>query len=257
MVRPDTSSEFCGTAKVPINKCRTMFISVVIPAHNEEGYLGRCLQALRAQNYPISRFEVIVVDNASTDATAKIARRFGARVVAEPRKGVARARQTGFEAAQGEVIASTDADTVVPSFWLARIAAHFETDPTLGGVYGPVHWLDGRSVEQLALRYPATWALRASNRLGRSLWWGSNFALRRDVFWEAGGFPVDWPSAEDTDLSLRVSHIAPVRFDPGLIVHASARRTREGWGHLAHRTVVNIVNRFLLRRPPLPLPDLR
>jgi glycosyltransferase involved in cell wall biosynthesis len=234
-----------------------MFISVVIPAYNEEQYLGRCLQALRAQSYPASRFEIIVVDNGSTDATADIARRFGARVVSEPRKGVARARQTGFEAARSEIIASTDADTTVPVFWLARIAAHFEADPDLGAVYGPVYWPDGRPVEKLALSYPATWVLWASNRLGRSLWWGSNFAVRREVFYAAGGFPVDWPSGEDTDLSLRVSRIAPVRFDPDLTVHASSRRLRESWGRVMGRSTVNIVNRFVLRQPPLPMPDIR
>ena len=234
-----------------------MFISVVIPAYNEEQYLGRCLQALRAQSYPASRFEIIVVDNGSTDATADIAHRFGARIVSEPRKGVARARQTGFDAARGEIIASTDADTTVLTFWLARIAVHFEADPDLGAVYGPVHWRDSRPVEQLALSYPATWVLWASNRLGRSLWWGSNFAVRREVFYAAGGFPVDWPSGEDTDLSLRVSRVAPVRFDPELVVHASSRRTREGWASLGKRTVVNTMNRFLLQQPPLPLPDVR
>ncbi len=93
--------------------------------------------------------------------------------------GKGSARQAGFEAARAEIIASTDADTVVPPFWPARIAAHFEADPALGGVYGPVYWPNGRPVEQLALRYPATWALRASNRLGRSLWWGSNFDFTR------------------------------------------------------------------------------
>jgi len=236
----------------------TMFISVVIPAYNEERYLGRCLQALRAQSYPASRFEIIVVDNGSTDATADIARCFGVRIVSEPRKGVARARQTGFEAARSEIIASTDADTTVPAFWLARIAAHFEADPDLGAVYGPVHWPDGRTVEQLALRYPATWVLWISNWLGRSLWWGSNFAVRREVFHAAGGFPVDWPSGEDTDLSLRVSRIAPVRFDPDLIVHASSRRIREGWSRVASRSAMNGLNRFVLRRrPPLPMPDIR
>ena len=234
-----------------------MFISVVIPAYNEERCLGRCLQALRAQSYPVSRFEIIVVDNGSTDATADIARRFGACIVPEPRKGVARARQTGFEAARGEIIASTDADTTVPVFWLARIAAHFEADPDLGAVYGPVYWPDGRPVEQLALRYPATWVLWASNRVGRSLWWGSNFAMRREVFYAAGGFPVDWPSGEDTDLSLRVSRIATVRFDPDLTVHASSRRLRESWGRVMGRSTVNIVNRFVLRQPPLPMPDIR
>jgi len=237
----------------------TMLISVVIPAYNEEGYLGRCLAALAHQTYPADCFEVIVVDNGSTDATVEIARRYGAQVIVEPRKGVARARQAGFAAAQWEVIASTDADTVVSSFWVARIAAHFRTAPALGAVYGPVHWSDCRLAEQLALRYPVTWLLWASNHVRRSLWWGSNFALRRQVFWEAGGFPVQWGegSGEDTDLSLRVSRIAPVRFDPDLVVYASPRRAREGWPNLGRRLVVNSINRFVLRRPPAPLPDIR
>jgi len=72
----------------------------VIPAYNEERYLGRCRQALCAPSHPASRFEIIGVDNSSSDGIAEIARRFGARVISEPRKGVAYARQTGFEAAR-------------------------------------------------------------------------------------------------------------------------------------------------------------
>jgi len=202
-------------------------------------------------------YEIIVVDNGSTDRTAEIARRYGARLVVEPRKGVARARQAGFEAARGVVIASTDADTIVTPFWVSRIAWHFRTVPTLGAVYGPVWWPEARLLERLVFRYPITWALWASNRLGRSLWWGSNFAVRRQVFLEAGGFPVDWLSDEDTDLSLRVSRIAAVRFDPSLIVCASDRRAREGWQRVMGRLGVNIVRRFLLQRSPLAMPDIR
>ena len=88
-------------------------LSVVIPAYNEEQYLPACLRALRQQK-DAPPFEVIVVDNASTDSTACIAGQFGAHVVAEPRKGVARARQSGFEAARAPIVASTDADTIVP-----------------------------------------------------------------------------------------------------------------------------------------------
>ncbi len=236
----------------------TMLISVVIPAYNEEQYLGRCLAALAHQSCPADRFEVILVDNGSTDATAEIARRYRVRVVTEPRKGVARARQTGFEAARGAIIASTDADTIVPPFWVKRIAEHFRGAPDLGAVYGPVYWTGGRLVERLVVRYPVTWGLSASNRVGRSLWWGSNFAVRQDVFWMAGGFPVDWPSGEDTDLSLRVSRIAPVRFAPDLVVYASARRGRESWLRVMSRSMVNVLSRFVLRQPPpLQMPDVR
>jgi glycosyltransferase involved in cell wall biosynthesis len=145
-----------------------VFFSVVIPAYNEERYLPRCLESLRAQNYPAKEFEIIVVDNASTDATPDIARRFGARVVYESAKGIAHARQRGFEAAQGEFIANTDADTAVPNNWLSRMAWHFGQEPHLGGVYGPVYWFDGRLHEEWIMRYPVTWALSMSNRINRS-----------------------------------------------------------------------------------------
>ena len=233
------------------------YISVVIPAYNEEKYLPACLHAV-GQQEDAPPYEVVVVDNASTDGTADIARQFGARVVAEPRKGVSRARQTGFEAAGGEIIASTDADTIVPPGWLARIAAHFRDDPALGGVYGPVHWPDGRPIEQFILRYMVSRGQWLCNRVRRDFWWGSNFAVRREVFWRAGGFPVDWPAGEDTDLSLRVSRIARVRFDPNLVVYASSRRAREGWARLGRNTMIHAVERFVLRRPPsLPMVDLR
>jgi cellulose synthase/poly-beta-1,6-N-acetylglucosamine synthase-like glycosyltransferase len=233
------------------------YISVVIPAYNEEKYLPACLRVLGAQ-VDAPPHEIIVVDNASTDGTACIARQCGVRVIPEPRKGVARARQTGFEAACGEIIASTDADTCVTPDWLARIAAHFRDDPALGGVYGPVHWPDGRPVEQLVLRHAITQVQWLSNRVRRDLWWGSNFAVRHAVFSKAGGFPVDWPTGEDTDLSLRVSRTARVCFDPDLVVYASSRRAQEGWGRVGRHALTDAVERFVLRRPPsLPMIDLR
>lgn len=238
-------------------KPRMPLVSVVVPAFNEELYLGRCLEALARQTGPAERFEVIVVDNGSTDATAAIARRCGALVLAEPRKGVACARQTGFEAAQAQIIASTDADAMVCSTWVARIVSHFEADPDLGAVFGPVYWPEGGPLERLLLRYPGTWILWGSNRLGRTLWWGSNFAVRREVFRAAGGFPAHWLSGEDNDLSLRVSRLARIRYDPAMVVFASPRRVREGRASFAKRTIIELVNRSVLKRPPPALPDIR
>ncbi len=80
-------------------------MTTVVPAYDEERHLGGCLAALARQTYPANHFEIIVVDNGSTDATAEIARRHRARVVVEPRKRVARACQTGFEVVRAKVIA--------------------------------------------------------------------------------------------------------------------------------------------------------
>ncbi|MGC9019569.1 MAG: glycosyltransferase family 2 protein, partial [Candidatus Bipolaricaulaceae bacterium] len=82
---------------------------MVIPALDEEKELGECLTSLARQNF--SAFEVIVVDNGSTDRTASIAEEWGARVVVEGRRGPGYAREAGFRAAKAPIIASTDADT--------------------------------------------------------------------------------------------------------------------------------------------------
>jgi len=237
-----------------------MFISVVIPAYNEEKYLPACLQALRQQTYPADRYEIIVVDNASTDRTAQIARSFGARVIYEPVKGIAWARQAGFEAATGQIIASTDADTVVPPFWLKRIAMHFERMPHLGGVCGPVYWPDGQRHERLIMKYPVTWAIAISHRLGRPWWIGSNFAVSARVFWLVDGFRGFDPNkllGEDLYISLRIGQVARVLFDPELAVYASSRRAREGYRNYLYRMAVSAARVAFLRQPPLPTPDIR
>ena len=234
-----------------------MFVSVVIPAFNEERYLGACLRALHKQTYPADHYEMIVVNNASTDATATVARRHGAHVVWEPQRGIARARQAGFRAAKGEIIASTDADTVVPPDWIERIVTDFEAHPEWGGLYGPVHWPEGQLHERLIMRYPITWILALSNRLGRSYWIGSNFAVRRDPFWQVGGFNEAWESGEDGELALRMGRITQIGFDPKLVVYSSNRRVREGAWSLFRRTLLSRYRTMVLRQTPLPPPAIR
>ena len=96
-------------------------ISVVVPAYNEELLLPACLRSLEAQDYQ-GAFEVLIVDNGSTDATAALARARGFRVVEEPRRGYACALARGFLEATGDVVATTDADSVVPRDWISRLA---------------------------------------------------------------------------------------------------------------------------------------
>lgn len=100
------------------------FLSVVIPALNEQAYLPRTLESLARQTY--QNFEVIVVDNNSTDATARVAAGYGARVIFEPRAGVCAARDAGTRQALGQIIISTDADSVFRADWLAKIVAAFQ-----------------------------------------------------------------------------------------------------------------------------------
>jgi glycosyltransferase involved in cell wall biosynthesis len=115
--------------------------SVVIPAYNEEEFIGDCLGSLARQDFP-EPFEIIVVDNDSTDRTAEIARTTGATVVREETRGVCWARQCGTLLASGEIVISTDADTTFGPGWLSRIEQAFREDPERVAVAGPCQFVD-------------------------------------------------------------------------------------------------------------------
>src|SRR5438045_2121373 len=104
-------------------------ISVVIPAYNEEKLIGTCLDSLAAQ-VTSKKFEIIVVNNNSTDKTTEIikhhSRNLNVRVVDERRKGRGIARATGFRNAKGLIIFSTDSDAIVPHDWIEETLRYFE-----------------------------------------------------------------------------------------------------------------------------------
>jgi len=234
-----------------------VFISVVIPAHNEEKYLARALESLRSQRYPASQYEIIVVDNCSTDATAEIARRYGAIVVPEDGKGVARARQTGFEAARGEIIASTDGDVDAPPDWLQNLADVFQRNPQVGGMTGPVHLYDGNGLVRWWFRYVNNHFLRFTRFLGFGGFSGNNFAVRREPFLRVGGFRTSLLGGEDTDLALRLRMVTKLVYDQRTLMRASARRAKEGYLRIMVRAAATHVKLWWLDRAPDGFPDIR
>jgi len=112
------------------------FISVIIPARNEEQNIQRCLESLKALDYPPDRFEVIIADGKSTDRTREIAEGYGARVVTNEGLYVAQGRHVGFEHSRGELIAFSDADCVMEASWLRDAVKYFD-DASVGGISGP------------------------------------------------------------------------------------------------------------------------
>jgi glycosyltransferase involved in cell wall biosynthesis len=114
-----------------------MKYSVIIPAYNEEASIAHCLEALTKQTIA-EPFEVIVVDNRSTDATSAIARKFATklnlRVLYEKKQGRGAARATGFAAAKGDFLFSTDADAMVPPEWMESFVEFFTEHPDAAAV---------------------------------------------------------------------------------------------------------------------------
>ena len=99
------------------------FISIVIPAKNEEKNIGRCLSGIQALDYPKDKIEIIVVDNGSSDKTVRIAERMGAVVYIIPDVSIAALRNYGYSKSQGEYIAYLDADCIPNKEWL-KIAVY-------------------------------------------------------------------------------------------------------------------------------------
>jgi peptidoglycan-N-acetylglucosamine deacetylase len=203
-------------------------ISVVIPAYNEEKYLPGCLESLRAQHYK-EEYEIIVADNGSSDGTAQIAMKFGARVVTCPeKKSVFYARQVGADAASGDIIVQADADTVYPGQWLSRIVAQFAAHPEVVGITGHYRYIN-----------PPGWAgweylLRRSVNLftivvwRRPLWVsGATFAFRRQAFCEGNGYHDLTYSPDQYGISTRLSRLGRVIFDKDLCVLTSSRTVQK------------------------------
>src|SRR3954454_20136644 len=120
----------------------TIRLSVVIPCFNEADYVADTIRSLHRQDFA-GEYEIVVVDNNSTDATAEIARGLGVRVVTEPVPGVCNARQAGTEASSGEIVVSTDADTTHGPDWLAKIDRSFRAGDDVVAVVGPCRYKDG------------------------------------------------------------------------------------------------------------------
>jgi glycosyltransferase involved in cell wall biosynthesis len=175
-------------------------LSVVVPARDAERALERTLPALAAQTVGRDAFEVVVVDNGSSDGTAKRARREGARVVETP-AGRPRARNAGARAATAPLLVFLDADCVPVSGWLAAMERCLAGAELAGG---PVR-VTASSAPSAVERFEAAWRLRQERTIAEDGWSGSgNLGIRREVFERLGGFDERYRhAAEDVDLCLR------------------------------------------------------
>lgn len=214
-------------------------ISVIIPSFNEEFFLPKTLIALHQQNFNRADFEIIVVDNASTDQTSKVAKLYGADLVlTEPRQGTNQARQRGLEEAQGEIIAFLDADCIPPPEWLGKIyyALHKKDDTcvAIAGTYvfhsNPT---DSLFLAQEVYRWIVMPAINTifGRILGKGgVIIGGNFASFKKNFQQIDGLDTSFTFfGDDASIAKKFGEIGYVEFDPMLYVTSSTRRfEREG-----------------------------
>lgn len=146
----------------------------------------------------------------------------------EPRTGVAYAREAGFRAATSPLIATTDADSIVPPDWLARIVAHFENNPEVVGLGGPVAYdFSDLNVKKAVNRViPMLHELDRRFNRGQPHFVGANFAVQKEAYEKIGGFNTNLKIGEDIDLAHRLQAVGQLDFLTDLVVTTSDRRFR-------------------------------
>lgn len=202
-------------------------ISLVIPAYNEEKFIGKTLESVLRQDF--KDFELIVVDNNSTDKTAEIAKKYGAKVVFATVHRVGFVRQAGFDAAKGKIIATTDADTILPEKWLSRIASEFRKNRKMVLFGGPFSFYSGSLLTKIVAAHfsPLIWRI---DRVLTGMWTiaGVNLAVRQDAFKMVNGFDTDLTVGEDAEICRRLGKIGEVGFSFDHRVFTSGRRFKNG-----------------------------
>lgn len=207
-------------------------ISLIIPAYNEERYLSVCLEAVAKQT--VKPYEVIVIDNNSSDSTSEVASKYPfVRVIKETAQGVIHARSTGFDAARGEIIARIDADTLLPVDWIANLKTIFQEDLELDALSGAVSYYD-LPYHKLATWIDLRFRQSIANRMGDEVFlYGANMAIRRQSWLKTKPFLCQGGGLhEDFDLAIHVQETgAKVVFDRRLKAAVSLRRIDVSWPH--------------------------
>jgi len=197
-------------------------ISIVIPSFNEEERIERCLVSLVQQDFPREEYEIIVVDGGSKDKTREIAEKYADLVFIQTSPKVGGARNDGALRARGEIIATTDADTILPPDWLSRIRQDF-LDPEVVMLYGPVKPIEATIKNRFYLFLANSFA-HIGYLTGTILFTlGCNSAFRAESFKKAGMYRVS-DAGDDLEIAHRMRRIGKVKFDRKLFVSFSMRR---------------------------------
>ncbi len=215
----------------PPRAARAPRVSVIVPTYNARLQLARCLEALCRSEY--TDFEVLVVDDGSTDNTHQIVERYGARYVRMPvSMGPGAARNLGVQQAAGEIVVFVDADVVPPPDALGLMVETLERDLELAALFGSYDtapaWRDFLSQYKNLMHH---FVHQSSSERAVTFWAGCG-AMRKAVFEEFGGFNADkyrHPSIEDIDLGLRLTRAGrKIRLEKCLQVKHLKRWTLRG-----------------------------
>jgi cellulose synthase/poly-beta-1,6-N-acetylglucosamine synthase-like glycosyltransferase len=223
-------------------------ITVIVPAYNEQELIAGCLDSLLNQTLTRDEYEIIVVDNNSTDLTARISLSMGVKVERELRKGYVHAIRRGIEVSQTELIAFTDADCRVPPDWLEKILSNFDSSAKVVGVGGKLAFYDIPSFFDKTVRS----ILYLNEALP-----GNNMAVRREALHRIGGVDPRINLTVDYWLTLKLRKVGKLKVDRRLVVNTSGRRFKNAFDSDI-KYFINVMSMQVSSKPVFyDFPDIR
>lgn len=198
-------------------------LSVIVPAYNEERQLMACLSSIMNQDFDLP-YEVILVDGPSDDGTPAIARRFPVRLIRLQQRGIGAAWKAGAGCSRSNLLAFTEADTVVPVHWLSTIYRVMQENPQAVGLAGSFVFRG----KHPAVNALARTSIYLTDRLhefctGTMAFRGKNFAIHKHWLARCGGFDEHVEAYGDVELSLQAKKMGRIPYLPSLLVQTSSR----------------------------------
>ena len=191
-------------------------VSIVVPAYNAEHTIGPLLDSLVKLDYP--EYEVIIVNDGSTDRTREIVEQYPVRLINQTNRGASAARDAGLRAASSEIVAYVDSDVSATPGWLKHLVGPL-TDPTIAATTGRTVFLRNEKCASW-IRSLDIERRNAHRKVYTRLANGPNAAFRRDLLLKVGGFDPKWYHAEDTEVSYRLWELGyRIQYVPDAVVH--------------------------------------
>lgn len=181
-----------------------MNVSIIIPAYNAERTVGKTLEACLNQDYK-GEFEVVVVDDGSTDNTKNVVKNYSVQYIFQKNAGPATARNRGWKTSRGEIVCFTDSDCIPLNNWLSTLLRHYRNDVHIDAVCGSYEIANPKNL--LAQCIQDEIVFKHSTMPKDVRFFGSyNFSIKRSVLEQVGGFDETFTQAsgEDNDLSYRI-----------------------------------------------------
>lgn len=233
-----------------------MNISFIIPARNEEAYIGKTIEHILRQPENLVK-EIIVVDNNSTDRTSEVAAQYSkVKVLKETISGTNRTRQRGVDAATGDIVAFIDADNWLSEDW-SETALKYLTWPEVVAVAGVYRYRDVGPIGRwftfygfLLVAYPVYWLVHYILKKG-SVVQGGNLAVWRSALQQIGGLDINYVFyGDDVNTGKQLRKIGKVIFTHKLVTLSSARRFKNnGYFSTVSRYFLNFIWVIFLGRP--------